>query len=142
MTGSLAGFIVTSLHFKQFCECRMLTLVSKNADCYLSGLRRSPLSILLFPLPHCIPPGMCFTATKSQLNRLRRWLSSSLNLLVGFQDSACMLHAIALAARLTTHAQLFASTSDFVTTFLGMFPSFGRMYIPIGVFPNTQHLVG
>ena len=142
MTGSLAGSIVTRLLFKQFCECRMLTLVSKNADRYLSGLRRSPLSILLFPLPHCIPPGMCFTATKSQLNRLRRWLSSSLNPLCGFQDSACMLHAIALAARLTSHSQLLASTSDFVTTFFQVCPSFGRNDIPIGVLLNTQHVVG
>ena len=83
----------------------MLTLVSKVADGYLSGQRRSPESILLVQLPHCFPPGMCFAATKFRLNRLRRWPSSSLNPLVGFQFSACILHAISLAAQPTTQSQ-------------------------------------
>ena len=48
---------------------------------------------------------MCFAATKFRLNRLRRWPSSSLNPLVGFQNSACMLHAHSLAAQLTTQSQ-------------------------------------
>ena len=83
----------------------MLTLVSKLADGYLSGQCRSPLSILLVQLPHCIALGMCFAATKFRLNRLRRWPSSSLNPLVGFQNSACILHAISLAAQPTTQSQ-------------------------------------
>ena len=53
-----------------------------------------------------------------------------------------MLHAIALAARATTHSQLLASTSDFDTIFLCMFPSFGQKDFPIGVLPKTQYLVG
>ena len=84
-TESLTGSIVTRLHCKQFCNCRMLTLVSKFADCYLSGQRRSPLSILHTRLPHCSPPGVCFTSTKFELNRLRRSLPSPPNPLVGFQ---------------------------------------------------------
>ena len=83
----------------------MLTLVSNLADGYLSGQRRSPKSILLVQLPHWFPPGMCFAATKFRLNRLRRWPSSSLNPLVGFQNSACILHAISLAAQPTTQSQ-------------------------------------
>ena len=84
----------------------MLTLVPNLADGYLSGQRRSPLSILLVQLPHWFPLGMCFAATEFRLNRLRRWPSSSLNPLVGFQNSACMMHAFSLAAQPNTQSQL------------------------------------
>ena len=83
----------------------MLTLVPNLADGYLSGQRRSPESILLVQLPHCFPPGMCFAATKFRLNRLRRWPSSCMNPLVGFNNHACMLHAISLLAQPTTQSQ-------------------------------------
>ena len=87
-------------------NAEMLTFVSNLADGYLSGQRRSPGSILLVQLPHCFPLGMCFAATKFRLNRLRRWPSSSLNPLVGFQNSACILHAISLSAQPNTQSQL------------------------------------
>ena len=71
----------------------MLTLVSKFTDCYLSGQCRSPLSILGVQLPHHWPPGVCFLSTKFEPNRLRRLLTALLHPLVGFQISACILHA-------------------------------------------------
>ena len=83
----------------------MLTLVSNLADGYLSGQRRSPESILFVQLPHCFPLGMCFASTKFRLNRLRRWPSSRMNPLVGFNNHACILHAISLSAQPSTQSQ-------------------------------------
>ena len=120
----------------------MLTLVSKFTDGYLSGQRRSPESILHTRLPHCSPLGACFTTTKFRLNRLRRWPSSSLNPLTGFQNSACMLHAISLAAWFTAHSQLITSTSFFVTIFLRVVSSSGRKDRSIRVLVHTQFVVG
>ena len=142
MTGSLTGSMATRLNCKQSCECRMLTLVSKFADGYLSGQRRSPKSILHMQLPHCSPLGACFTTTKFELNRLRRSLPSPPNPLVGFNNHACMSHANPLAVRSITHSQLIASTSSLVTIFLWVVSNSGRKDHTFRVLVHTQHVGG
>ena len=142
MTGSLTGSMATRLLCIQFCNCKMLTLVSKSADGYLSGQRRSPLLILHTRLPHCYPPRVCSTSTKFERNRLRRSLPLPPNPLVGFHHHACMSHANSLAAMSTAHSQFIASTSSFVTIFLCVFSTFGRKDRPIRVLLQTQHVVG
>ena len=142
MTGSLTGSMATRLNCKQSCECRMLTLVSKFADGYLSGQRRSPLSILHMRLPHGSPLGVCFTSTKFELNRLRRSLPSPPNPLVGFHHHACMSHANSLAVRSTRHFQLYASTSFLVTIFVVLYcPDLG-MAMLIGTSSDNAYLCG
>ena len=108
--------MVTGLHFKQICECRLLTLVSKFADHYLSGQRRSPLCILRVQLPHCFLLGVPFTAAKSRLNRLRRW-PSSCSESIGRISGCCMHFAcrFPLAAGCTVHSQLSAFDLDSFT---------------------------
>ena len=142
MTGSLTSSMATRLNCKQSCECRMLTLVSKFADGYLSGQRRSPKSILHTRLPHHNPLGVRFTSTKFELNRLRRSLPSPPNPLVGFHNHACMSHANPLAVRSITHSQLYASTSFLVTIFLQVVSSSGPKDRSIRVLIHSQHVMG
>ena len=134
--------MVTRLHCKQSCKCRMSALVSNFTDGYLSGQRRSPTSILYVRLPHYTPPGVCFTSTNFELNRLRRSLPSPPNPLVGFNHHACMSHANPLTVRPITHSQVIASTSYLITTFLCVVSNSGRKDRPIRVLVQTQHVVG